>query len=475
MSASQDDYFAPVKRVGIAALSVLAVFGGAAAALAQEGPVRANNAPWILNQDGEKSKHMVVRQMEPPPPQLSGQQGTGEQAATRLRTKSKPPKNLDEPARVNVHSAEAQGAYTKLTTQYIPNYRVEFSEALENALKARPKFDSEFPNGIRPKLGDVIDFGDDIGYSGGVCASGHGKGYWPPATFCADANVAELYLPNKPAPTKDVCYTTLGSVGLFLNGTAVFNWSDAQSYKYQEVWHNAAPVFERYDFDICSGHAAAGLYHHHTFTPCLARLFKDDGKAHSPVWGFAADGYPIHGPWQGPNQLAQSCWKTRLYQSGSPTGCGKDRVRNCILVDNEDPAKGVQTVELAPPVGAQIESLFSKNPLAANSGSYFEDFYFDRACAKGGGAALDANNGHAHGGLGYHYHLTVDQAMKPVFPYSFGPRYYGVLHDNSWTPCGAKPLDRSRMGPDGIKRGESAPPNSPNWVEVDAARLADRF
>ena len=28
--------------------------------------------------------------------------------------------------------------------------------------------------------------------------------------------------------------------------------------------------------------------------------------------------------------------KTRIYQAGSPTGCGKDKVRSCILVDNED-------------------------------------------------------------------------------------------------------------------------------------------
>ena len=458
---------------GVAALLAL-IFAGASAEAEDQG-VRANNAPWVLNKNGETSKHMVVRQKEPPPPQLSGQQGSEAKAPPQPRVKPKPPKNLGEPARVNVHAAVEEGDYTRVTTQYIPSYRVEFTEAIRSALASRPKFRSDFPEGIRVKLGDRIEFGDDIGYSGGECASGHGKGYWPPATFCADANTAELYLPNKPEPSDEICYTTLGSVGLFLNGTAVFNWSDAQSYKDQEIWHNAAPVFERYDFDICSGHAAAGLYHHHTYTPCLAALFKDEGKTHSPVWGFAADGYPIHGPWQAENQRAQSCWKTRAYRADSKTGCGQDGVRSCILVDNEDPAKGVNAVEPAPPVGAQLESLFSKNPLKANVGSYFEDFYFDRACAKAGGAALDANNGHAHGELGYHYHLTVDQNMQPVFPFSFGPRYRGVLHDNSWTTCGAKPLDRSRMGPDGVKRGDAAPRGSPNWVRVDASRLADRF
>ena len=182
MKSSQDDYFAPVKRTGIATLAALAILGGGATPLlAQEDAVRADKAPWVLNKDGEKSKRMVVRQKEPPPPQLSGQQVTGERAATRPRTKPKPPKDLGEPARVNVHSAEPEGDYTKVTTQYVPNYRVEFTETIQNTLKARPKFQSDFPKGIGAKLGDTIDFGDDIGYSDGVCASGHGKGYWPPA------------------------------------------------------------------------------------------------------------------------------------------------------------------------------------------------------------------------------------------------------------------------------------------------------
>jgi hypothetical protein len=53
MNPSQDDYIAPVKRSGLAALAVLAILaGGATATLAQE-PVRADRAPWVLNDDGE--------------------------------------------------------------------------------------------------------------------------------------------------------------------------------------------------------------------------------------------------------------------------------------------------------------------------------------------------------------------------------------------------------------------------------------
>ncbi|WP_189988291.1 hypothetical protein [Thalassobaculum fulvum] len=76
--------------------------------------------------------------------------------------------------------------------------------------------------------------------------------------------------------------------------------------------------------------------------------------------------------------------------------------------------------------------------------AYYEDFYLDAACAASGPEALDGHNGHAHGGhdhadedLGYHYHLTVDAALRPTFPYTFGPTYRGRVEGSSFTSCGA--------------------------------------
>jgi hypothetical protein len=33
--------------------------------------------------------------------------------------------------------------------------------------------------------------------------------------------------------------------------------------------------------------------------------FRDDGQQHSPIIGFAFDGFPVYGPWEGPQQLAK--------------------------------------------------------------------------------------------------------------------------------------------------------------------------
>lgn len=56
------------------------------------------------------------------------------------------------------------------------------------------------------------------------------------------------------------CYTGT-SLGYFVNGVPFWSWSDIRSYNNAGVWHNVAMKFEKYDMDICWGHAANGAYH----------------------------------------------------------------------------------------------------------------------------------------------------------------------------------------------------------------------
>lgn len=50
-------------------------------------------------------------------------------------------------------------------------------------------------------------------------------------------------------------------IGYNVNGVALWGWTDANSYNSAGVWHNLAMKFEKYDLDICWGHAANGVYH----------------------------------------------------------------------------------------------------------------------------------------------------------------------------------------------------------------------
>jgi hypothetical protein len=214
-----------------------------------------------------------------------------------------------------------------------------------------------------------------------------------------------------------------GAAGYFVNGLSAYGWSDATSYNSAGVWYNLAPEFEVYDLDVCNGHAASGDYHHHHYPACLAKIVNDTGKKHSPIYGFANDGYPIYGPYSAAGTLAGSCWMARDYSASSPTGCSTS-TRCCQLLDQEDYTTGTKTVTCGPSLTGTV-STQSGNTISAASGIYIEDYYFNASCAAKGGRFLDKHNGHSHGSYGYHYHVTVDSSFGAVFPYYVGPKYYG--------------------------------------------------
>src|SRR5262249_19542212 len=49
----------------------------------------------------------------------------------------------------------------------------------------------------------------------------------------------------------------------------------------------------------------SGVYHYHKYPTCLKTPFPDDGDRHSPVIGFAWDGYPVYGPYVSKGVMAK--------------------------------------------------------------------------------------------------------------------------------------------------------------------------
>ncbi len=246
----------------------------------------------------------------------------------------------------------------------------------------------------------------------------------------------DAFFPVTPATATQACYTTVGSIGLYRNGVPVYNWNDGHTYNDAGVWHQIAAAFEYYDVDLCDGHAQMqGAYHHHGIPVCLQAEINDTGAGHSPIYGYAADGYPIYGPYESNGDTAKSCWKKRDYDTvNSPTGCGAAGVRSCFLKDNMDPAAGTVAAPSAGPSTSAVVYSDSGNPIDAVSGVYYEDYYFDSSCAAQGGDYLDAHNGQDSGdGRGYHYVLTSD------FPYNVGPTFAGKLASNALLACSATP------------------------------------
>lgn len=359
---------------------------------------------------------------------------------------------------VTVDGAE----YTYVLTKGIPKYDVTITDDMVETLDGRPKAATDFGLGYTTTAaGDIVLFGQDIGYnsSSEYCDDTGGAGYWPPGPGCPFEQDVEAYLPVVPTDIADegeVCETGLSTVGLMVNGVAIFNWGDGMSYGANQ-WYNLAPVAEQYDVDICGGHAANGKYHHHQYTSCLATLLGDTGDAHSPIYGFSADGYPLYGPYESAGVLAVSGWKTRDYgAAASEGGCDTEGERTCVLVDEYDVDAGVVAADAnGPAIGENVTTL-SSNTLAADNGYYYEDYYYAKEEVTG--AVLDEHNGHDTGdGKGYHYHITLTESdegkLSPSFPYQMGPRFKGELPENSFASC-----NTTTAGGDGLEPPEGGPP-----------------
>lgn len=110
----------------------------------------------------------------------------------------------------------------------------------------------------------------------------------------------QFRMPIKPRMNDFISRVPMGPIGVALNGVVFFNPFEAGGMNavegYSEVW-----------LDSCCGHPEQrGVYHYHKYPVCVKSPFKDDGKQHSPIIGFAFDGFPLYGPYESEGVMAKN-------------------------------------------------------------------------------------------------------------------------------------------------------------------------
>jgi hypothetical protein len=327
----------------------------------------------------------------------------------------------------------------KLNSYGVPSYSQTMTSSVRATLVARPNASSDFRTGGAPSaaVGSTVHWGTDIGYNSQSCPSPTpGGGYWPSGPGCPSAQAKDVNFPTTPVPAS-VPSAVGGTIGYFVNGVAAYSYNDALTYNNQGVWYRTAADWEKYGMDIDNGHAAEGQYHHHFYPVTLAAQLGDAGNMHSPVYGFAADGYPIRGPYNSSGVLAQSGWQPRDYSAGSTTGCGTANKRTCLMVDQTNKNAGTTTATFSGPDVGSTSTAGTSVPVVTVSGVFAQDYYHDSPACTVAAACLDQYNGHEHDGLGYHYHITVtrasDGSLTPRFPYIVGLKFKGSLPANTFS------------------------------------------
>ncbi len=209
-------------------------------------------------------------------------------------------------------------------------------------------------------------------------------------------------LPRVPSPAVTPSGFTGGQSGLLYDCSVFFTPGDARSYMNAGVWNQLAYFFEINDMDPSNGHSTPNNMYHHHFDDLKLHSF--DSTKHSPIVGFAWDGYPVYGPYG--------------YKDTDGTGGIKRMVSSYSTKSYTIRASG-------PAVGGSY-------PI----GCYIEDWQY-----VAGSGDLDAHNGRfcktpEYPSGTYAYFTTVGADLKPVYPYFIGPTYYGTYSNINVGPSG---------------------------------------
>lgn len=250
---------------------------------------------------------------------------------------------------------------------------------------------------------------------------------------------------NPTQNTGTASVTTGGNIGQFVNGVALFDYRDGVAWNATSSalcggpgnppcpggpnanmdWNRDAVLAEKAGFDCSKGHPAMGNYHHHqnpsafkldkNVVSSICNLYDADGlyvidsTQHSPLIGFAADGFPIYGAY--------------AYKNLDGTG-GITRMKSGYQLKNQT------TRTNGPAVGQVLGTQTFFN------GYFREDYEF--VAHPSDPSYLDVHNGRIcktpeyPNGI-YCYFATVDNNWNSAYPYVVGPTFYGVKNGTKVT------------------------------------------
>ncbi|MBK7385088.1 MAG: YHYH protein [Flavobacteriales bacterium] len=260
-------------------------------------------------------------------------------------------------------------------------------------------------------------------------------------SLATDQN-AIFKIPRNPVQnTGTATATTPGNIGVFIDGVALFDYRDGVAWNATtnalcggpgnpvcpggpgatQAWSRDAVPAERAGFDCSKAHPAMGNYHHHqnpsAFNLDLVvisnicdlyaadGLYAIDAAQHSPLLGFAYDGFPIYGAYG--------------YANTDGTG-GVARMQSSyqlrsITVRNTSPTG--QSVTNGAPINTSYPLGYFREDYEyiPHPEPFYMDVHNGRFCV-----TPEYPNGT------YAYFCTVDANWNSAYPYVVGPTFYGV-------------------------------------------------
>ncbi|MFZ1664112.1 MAG: YHYH protein [Flavobacteriales bacterium] len=259
-----------------------------------------------------------------------------------------------------------------------------------------------------------------------------------------------LKMPRHPVENTGTANSTVGGdIGVFVNGVALFDYRDGTGWNSNTnalcggpgnppcpggmgastSWNRDAVLAEMGGFDCSKAHPANGNYHHHqnpsafkldlNVISTICNLYDADGlyaidsTQHSPLIGFAFDGFPIYGAYG--------------FKNADGTG-GITRIKSGYQLRNIT-TRTVWANGTDVPDGPAVSTTY---PL----GYFREDYEF--LTHPGEADYLDVHNGRfcvtpEYPEGTYAYFATVKTNWNSAYPYVVGPTFYGTFANRAVT------------------------------------------
>jgi hypothetical protein len=255
----------------------------------------------------------------------------------------------------------------------------------------------------------ALNLVDDILYIGSTGLANHAMGIWPNTSRVAAQSQEWVFAITIYPVEKPIKYSVRpdSEIGIAINGVPFYSivgrYQDrlvnSADLSDEEIYNeNIAQTISYAGPDSSNGYLTQNDAYVYRMDPVL--LYTKNPAVHSPLLGFALDGYPIYGP--------------HGYANADGTGgiirnTSSYQLKTDLRLVQQSIANGTKYATLGSPTGA-----------------YIEDWQY-----VAGAGTLDQHNGrmvitpeYPYGT--YAYFVTVDQDDQPVYPYIIGPTFAGV-------------------------------------------------
>ena len=340
--------------------------------------------------------------------------------------------------------------FTTFSGQYA---RIYTNDAAKTAGTAATTWSNGSQNQLSPAYSGIQEIYSSASwvYIRSTGLGSHIMGPWQTGFPNLPANTHTLYrIPRTPTVPGTKTLTGLGSIGYFVDGVSMFDSRDgfvwtgsSESGSGTGYWNRDAYVNESATFDPAYAHQEnSGTYHYHANPIALRYLLGDHVDfnsatktysestnaitKHSPILGWARDGFPVYGPY-GYSTANDSSSGVRRMISGFQLRNGQKSSDNlsstgrttipawAVRVYNVSSGQTGPTVNTTYPLGRYMEDNAYLGDLGYNQGADFDlDEYNGRTCV----------TPEFPGGT-YAYFVSISSNGAPVFPYNIGRAFYG--------------------------------------------------